>query len=66
MLGLRLTFGYSLAYAEMRLILTRLLLEFEFELCEDSRGWNIGQRFYLLWERPPLHMRLRRSDRAKA
>ena len=56
----------SLAYAEMRLILTRLLLEFEFELCEDSRGWNIGQRFYLLWERPPLYMRLRRSDRVKA
>lgn len=58
-------FLHSLAYAEMRLILTQLLLEFDFELCEESRDWNRGQRFYLLWERPPLYMRLRRSERAK-
>ena len=52
----------SLAYVEMRLILTQLLLEFEFELCEESRSWSSDQRFYLLWERPPLKMRLKKAN----
>ena len=43
----------------MRLILARMLLEFDFELCEESREWNKDQKFYLLWEMPPLKLRLR-------
>ncbi len=43
----------------MRLILAQLLLEFHFELCEESREWYKDQKFYLLWERPPLEFRLK-------
>ena len=44
----------------MRLILTQLLLEFEFELCEEGREWKLDQRIYLVWEKQPLKMRLRK------
>jgi hypothetical protein len=44
----------------MRLILTNFLLHFDYELLLESQGWNKGQRFYLLWERPPLMLKLKK------
>ena len=43
----------------MQLILAQLLLEFHFELCEESREWHKDQKAYGLWEPPPLKLRLR-------
>ncbi len=43
----------SLAYAEMRLVLARLALEFDFELQPESERWMI-QKLFTFWEKPPL------------
>lgn len=50
--------GKSLAYNEMRVILARLLWNFDLELCEESGHWD-QQYTYTLWEKPPLMCRLR-------
>ncbi|KAL3421832.1 hypothetical protein PVAG01_05988 [Phlyctema vagabunda] len=41
----------------MRLILTRVLWNFDLELCEVSKDWS-QQKMYTLWEKPPLMVRL--------
>lgn len=54
-----LTDTYSLAYVEMRLVLTRLLWNFELvDLDPSSTNWA-DQNVYLLWEKPELWMRLK-------
>ena len=50
-------FSHSLAYAEMRTILARMLWNFDMELCEVSKDWN-KQRIFLLWEKPALMVKL--------
>lgn len=48
----------SLAYAEMRLIMAKLLWSFDVELVEPEKNWMEEQRVFALWEKPPLNMRL--------
>lgn len=43
----------SLAYAEMRLVLARLALDFDFELQPESERWVV-QKLFTFWEKPPL------------
>ncbi|KAG9237249.1 cytochrome P450 [Amylocarpus encephaloides] len=62
-LGPRNCIGMNLAYAEMRLILARLLWNFDLELEEKSRRWIDGMKMYTLWEKPPLHVKLKRVER---
>lgn len=62
--GSRNCIGRNLAYAEMRLILTRLLYDFDLELDERSTDWMKGQKAYVLWEKPPLWVKV--APRAKA
>ena len=50
-------FGCSLANNEMRLILSKLIWRFDIELCDSSRGW-IDQKVYMLYEKPPLEIKL--------
>lgn len=50
--------GGSLAYAEMRLILARMLFEFDMTLAEDSHRWIERQRAFVIWERIPLNVYL--------
>jgi cytochrome P450 len=47
----------SLAIVQMRLILARLLWNFDFELCDQSRDW-MDQRTYMGWEKGPLLARV--------
>ncbi|KAL8806673.1 MAG: hypothetical protein Q9182_001201 [Xanthomendoza sp. 2 TL-2023] len=57
-LGPRNCLGRNLAYLELRLILARLLWEFEFELVDH--GWEWGsQKSWILWEKRPLRVRVR-------
>ncbi|OOF98988.1 hypothetical protein ASPCADRAFT_127569 [Aspergillus carbonarius ITEM 5010] len=56
--GPRNCIGRNLAYAEMRVILARVLWNFDIELCEESRDWY-NQKSYSLWEKPPLMCKLR-------
>lgn len=56
-LGQRNCLGKSLAHNEMRVILARLLWNFDLELCAESEEWH-QQRSYTVWEKPPLMCRL--------
>lgn len=48
----------SLAYAEMRLILARMIWNFNLELDPRSEGWMEKNILYFLWEKPMLLIRL--------
>ena len=48
----------SLAYAEMRLIMAKLVWNFDIRLAEDSAGWDTRSRVYTLWEKPSLNVYL--------
>ncbi|KAJ5047261.1 uncharacterized protein L3040_003098 [Drepanopeziza brunnea f. sp. 'multigermtubi'] len=57
--GPRNCIGRNLAYVEMRVILARMVYNFDMELCEQSKGWKDRQVMYLLWENwRPLMLKL--------
>ncbi|KAK0115298.1 hypothetical protein ONS96_013757 [Cadophora gregata f. sp. sojae] len=57
--GPRNCIGRNLANVELRVILARMIYNFDMELCEESRGWLDGNRIYLLFEdKPPLMVKL--------
>lgn len=62
---LTLILFFSLAYVEMRLILARMIINFEMELAEPDFDW-IDQKVYNLWEKPPLMLKLLPRDIAKS
>jgi hypothetical protein len=47
----------TLAYAEIRSILVRIIWNFDMELKEDSMDWG-DQKVYTLWYKPPLNIKL--------
>lgn len=49
----------SLAYVEMRIMLARLLWNFDLVLAEDSKAWMETQKIYTLWEKGPLNVYLK-------
>lgn len=51
-----LTCPNSLAYAEMRLIVARIIFNFDLTLAEDCRDWIDGQKAYVIWHKPPLNI----------
>ncbi|KAI4284881.1 MAG: hypothetical protein L6R38_001090 [Xanthoria sp. 2 TBL-2021] len=57
-LGPRGCIGKSLAYFEIRSILTRMLWHFDMDLEDESLGWT-DQKEYTLWDKPPLWVRLK-------
>lgn len=60
--GPRNCIGRNLADAEMRMILARVLWNFDLELClESRRGWE-EQRSFLLWEKKPLMCIIRKRE----
>lgn len=46
----------SLAYIEMRLILARVIWNFDMRIANDSLDWYSRQKIYLLWEKGPLNV----------
>ncbi|PLN84635.1 cytochrome P450 [Aspergillus taichungensis] len=56
--GPRNCLGRNLAYAEMRLILARVIYNFDMKIASDSLDWMQTQKVYFLWEKPPLHVHL--------
>lgn len=57
--GPRNCIGRNLAYAEMRLILAKLVFNFDMSLADDSRGWLTHQKAYTVWDKPPLNIHLK-------
>ena len=49
----------------MRLILARMIINFEMELAEPDFDW-IDQKVYNLWEKPPLMLKLLPRNIAKS
>lgn len=52
-----------MAYHEMRLILTKLLYNFDLEICPESEHWN-QQKIFIMWDKPALYCQLRQVQRA--
>ncbi|KAF6807631.1 cytochrome p450 [Colletotrichum sojae] len=57
-LGPRNCIGRNLAYVEMRIILARMLWNFDMKIADDSHDWVGRQKIYLLWEKGPLNVYL--------
>lgn len=49
----------SLAYAEMRLILAKLIWNFDIEIAEESIDWDKKCGCYILYEKGPLYVYLK-------
>ncbi|KAM3420751.1 hypothetical protein BST61_g3999 [Cercospora zeina] len=52
--GPRGCLGKNMAYHEMRLVVAKLLFNFDLTMCEESRNW-LSQKIFLTWQRAPLH-----------
>lgn len=50
---------YSLAYAEMRLILAKIIYNFDIRIADDSKNWVNGQKAYAVWHKPDLNVYLK-------
>ena len=51
-------FACSLAYAETRLILARMIWNFDLMLDNDSKTWIDDNEVYMIWEKMPLNVYL--------
>ncbi|KAL9599801.1 MAG: hypothetical protein Q9219_003587 [cf. Caloplaca sp. 3 TL-2023] len=59
LVGPRNCIGKPLAWAEMKLILCKVLWSFDMELTEDTKeDWSMEQKIWLMHERMPLNVRL--------
>lgn len=56
--GPRNCIGLNLAYAEMKVILARILWNFDIDVCEESRDWMDKLEVYTLWKKEPLMVKL--------
>jgi hypothetical protein len=54
----------SLAYLEMRLILAKILWNFDLSLQPECKHWNI-QKVNLLWSKGPLMVKLTPVERVE-
>ncbi|KAM5344636.1 hypothetical protein ACJ41O_013171 [Fusarium nematophilum] len=61
-IGPRNCLGRNLAYVEMRIIMARLLWNFDLKIAEESRSW-LDQKIYLFWEKGPLYAYLTPAKR---
>jgi averantin hydroxylase len=57
--GPRNCLGRNLAYMEVKIVLARVLWNFDMELCEESRGWMERQKYWAIADRPELMVRLK-------
>ncbi|KAI8939232.1 hypothetical protein NX059_005058 [Plenodomus lindquistii] len=55
--GPRNCLGKNLALAEMRLILAKMLFNFDLELVNKEKDW-MNQKVYTLWEKPGLDIKI--------
>ncbi|KAK9413202.1 putative Isotrichodermin C-15 hydroxylase [Seiridium unicorne] len=60
--GPRDCIGKNLAYLEMRLLISRLLYRFDFELASGQSDWHGKQKYLVVWAKSPLWVRLKRRE----
>ncbi|KAF2994265.1 hypothetical protein E8E13_002216 [Curvularia kusanoi] len=56
--GPRNCLGKNLAYAEMRLILAKVLWHFDIKLVHPEKEWMKGQKVFALWDKGSLDVKL--------
>ncbi|KAH7329619.1 cytochrome P450 [Stachybotrys elegans] len=56
--GPRNCIGKNLAYAEMRLILAKIIYSFDMHLADDTQDWIASQKCHSMWVKPPLEVYL--------
>jgi len=54
----------NLAYAEMRLIMAKIIWTFDMELDARSVDWEARCKVFTLWDKPELLVRLKEVARA--
>ncbi|XXH04551.1 hypothetical protein Hte_010968 [Hypoxylon texense] len=54
--GPRNCLGKNLAYAEMRLILAKIIFNFDMTLSSECENWLRDQKAYVVWDKPPLNV----------
>ncbi|KAJ4155986.1 hypothetical protein LMH87_001203 [Akanthomyces muscarius] len=64
--GTRDCIGKNLAMNELRLIASRLLHRFDYELAPGQDDWMASQRSYVLWEKGDLNIILKKRQTATA
>ncbi|PHH65694.1 hypothetical protein CDD81_1780 [Ophiocordyceps australis] len=57
--GPRDCLGQNLAFSEIRLIISRMFLRFDFEALPGQKDWQQKQRMFIVWEKSPLYIQLR-------
>lgn len=62
-LGPRNCIGKNLAYTEMRLVISRLVYDFDMELDKSSENWLKGQPAYHVWDKRPLMVTMTPASR---
>ncbi|KAL5358523.1 cytochrome P450 [Aspergillus floccosus] len=55
--GPRNCLGRNLAYSEMRLILAKIIFNFDMKIADDAHDW-IKQKNFLMWQKRPLNVHL--------
>ncbi|KAI1434436.1 putative cytochrome P450 monooxygenase [Xylaria sp. CBS 124048] len=61
--GPRNCLGRNLAYAEMRLILAKIIYNFDMSLDNSSRDWMDDQKAFEIWVKPALNVHLKPVER---
>ncbi|KAI8302091.1 Cytochrome P450 monooxygenase alt3 [Colletotrichum sp. SAR11_240] len=57
--GPRNCIGKCMAYAELRIVLAKILWNFDLELVDMAEDWVSKQKIYLIWQKVPLMVRCR-------
>ncbi|KAH9875641.1 hypothetical protein IAQ61_003105 [Plenodomus lingam] len=64
-IGRHMCIGLKVAYAEMRVVLARLVWSFDLRLADEADRWDWGeQKTYIFWDKKPLKVVLRRAQKS--
>lgn len=55
----------SLAYVEMRVVLARLIWNFDLKLAKQGEDWIGEQQNFILWSKLPLNVVLTRAEKVE-
>ncbi|CAG9986847.1 unnamed protein product [Clonostachys byssicola] len=64
--GPRNCIGKNLAYVEMRVILARIIWNFDLVMAHDSQNWMNKEEVYTLWMKGPLNFYLKPRNRVQS
>jgi cytochrome P450 len=60
--GMRDCLGKNLAHAEIRVVVSRILYRFDYELAPGQENWHANQKCFMAWDKTPLILTLKPRD----